>query len=216
MQLRGRRVRIDDEQNLAVVGGEGVEGLNGLVGGRVALGEHPQQVVLGAVAGGHHRGRLLDGGQQLDEALAPDVMMGGVEEIGDVDVGSLPDPVLVGEAPVGDQPRRLELGQRLVDVALSQAEDLPRGPEGPGGGDQVQHCDGLGQPPLAGRQPVGVPEPGGYLGPAARPARRPDAQRAAGHEIVVNRLQAQRREPAPGGKVSSGEEGGGAGRVRAG
>ena len=75
-------------------------------------------MVLGAVAGGHHRGRLPDGGQQLDQALALDSVMGGVEEIGDVDVGSLPDPVLVGEAPVGDQTRRLELGQRLVHIAL--------------------------------------------------------------------------------------------------
>ena len=119
------------------------------------------------MAGGHHRGRLLDRGQQLDQVLAPDAVMGRVEEIGDVDVGSLPDPVLVGEAPIGDQTCRLELGQRLVDIALGQAEDLPRRPEGPGGGDQVQHRDGLGQPPLRRRQPVGVPEPGGYLGPAA-------------------------------------------------
>ena len=78
-----------------------------------------------AVLGSDHRLGLVDLAKDLNERLLLDPLSGGVEQQVDVDVGSLPDPVLVGKIPVGDDACSLQLGERAVGAVAGEGQDRP-------------------------------------------------------------------------------------------
>ena len=79
-----------------------------LIGVDVSTAEDPQDVVLGAVSGGDDRLGLVDFLQNLGERLLLDLLAGSIKQKANVDVSSLPNPVLVSKVSIGDDSRRFE------------------------------------------------------------------------------------------------------------
>ena len=206
VQARRSAGGIDNEQDLAVIGGGRLGRGRLLAPADVAPGEDPKHVVPRAVTGGDDGSGPVDPRDDLNQRLFLRPQTGGVEEIADVNVAAVPYPVLVGEVPIGDDAPALQVGQRGSGAPAGQCQQLLRRSDGSRGGHEVQQGDGLGHPCLRWREAMGVAQPRRDLSPATRLASRRDAERTAGNEVVVHRVEAQRRQRTSGRKARRPEE----------
>ena len=74
---------------------------------------------------GDDRLRLVDLLQNLREGLLLYLPAGSIKQQPNVNVGSLPDPVFVGEVPVGDDSCALKLIERRIAALGDEIENGP-------------------------------------------------------------------------------------------
>ena len=139
--------------------------------------------------GGDYGLRVHSGGQDLGEWLPLGPLEGCIEKAADVDVGSVPDPVLVSEVPVGDDTGAVELAERGGAAGVDEREHLLGRSDGSRGRHQVQESYCLGEPHLRLGEPVGISQPGGDFGPPGRLPSRGDIECSAGNKVVIDHFE---------------------------
>ena len=72
----------------------------------------------------HHGRRLIQGRQDLEKWLLPHLFMGRLKETADVDIGSLPNPILVGKLPVRDNTGPLQMNQIALRLRFDEVKHL--------------------------------------------------------------------------------------------
>ena len=75
--------------------------------------------MLRAVPGCNHRARIVDRAENFDERLPLDPLPNRFKQEADIDIGPLPDPVLVGKVPVGHHTCVLQLGKGDVGTSVN-------------------------------------------------------------------------------------------------
>ena len=146
--------------------------------------------MLRAVTSGDDRIGPVDPRHDLRQGLSLHPETGGVGEQADVDVAAVPDPVLVGEVPIRDDAGALEFGESPFSAPAGERQKRLRCSDRSRGGHEVEQGDGLRHARLWGSEAMRVAQPRGDLSPAARLAGRSDAERTAGNEVVVHRVEA--------------------------
>ena len=85
--------------------------------------------MLRAVPRRHYRAGLAVRRQDINQGPELHSPPGGVKQAPDVDIGSLPKPVLVGVVPIGNDACRLKFGERIVHMGAGVGEHGAGTPE---------------------------------------------------------------------------------------